>query len=357
MCIQLDRIEMDDEIRPRDRLSEAAIMEYGEAMLAGDELPRVRVFVEGMEKVWLADGWLRVEAAKAIGRVAIDVEATGGTRRDALLYSCGANAHHGFRRKNADKRRAVLKLLKDEEWQAWSDREIARACRVSPGLVAAVRAEISIRSNEQMDEVTVRRARRGDQEYDIRMPLSKGRDRHQPERWALVHLYDDVDVAAGAPEPGARGAAAVPPVRVRQVAAGHGPPPGGAGAGDAVKRSPIRRVNPERAEKRREEQFGEEAEVVRWMPCCLPRCRARPPSDPHHARSRAAGGGKKDLVPLCHPHHVEVHAVGRKTFEAAYGIDLRTAAAMTAAAVALELGDRELRMLKSAHNARRTKDE
>jgi hypothetical protein len=193
MCIQLDRIEMDDEIRPRDRLSEAAIMEYGEAMLAGDELPRVRVFVEGMEKVWLADGWLRVEAAKAIGRVAIDVEATGGTRRDALLYSCGANAHHGFRRKNADKRRAVLKLLKDEEWQAWSDREIARACRVSPGLVAAVRAEISIRSNEQMDEVTVRRARRGDQEYDIRMPLSKGRDRHQPERWALVHLYDDVD--------------------------------------------------------------------------------------------------------------------------------------------------------------------
>lgn len=124
-----------------------------------------------------------------------------------------------------------------------------------------------------------------------------------------------------------------------------------------MKRSPIRRVNPERAEKRREEQFGEEAEVVRWMPCCLPRCRARPPSDPHHARSRAAGGGKKDLVPLCHPHHVEVHAVGRKTFEAAYGIDLRTAAAMTAAAVALELGDRELRMLKSAHNARRTKDE
>jgi hypothetical protein len=104
-----------------------------------------------------------------------------------------------------------------------------------------------------------------------------------------------------------------------------------------LKRSPLRRVNPERAAKRREEQFGPEAEVVRWMNCCLPRCRARPPSDPHHVRSRGAGGTAKDLVPLCHAHHVEVHAAGRRTFEEAHGVDLRTVAALTAASVAVVL--------------------
>ena len=35
---------------------------------------------------------------------------------------------HGLRRSNADKRRAVLTLLNNEEWAKWSAREIAKAC-------------------------------------------------------------------------------------------------------------------------------------------------------------------------------------------------------------------------------------
>jgi hypothetical protein len=41
-----------------------------------------------------------------------------------------------LRRSNADRRRAVMALLKDEEWSGWSDREIARRCRVGHVLVS-----------------------------------------------------------------------------------------------------------------------------------------------------------------------------------------------------------------------------
>jgi predicted HTH domain antitoxin len=60
-----------------------------------------------------------------------------------VLYSVGANAAHGLRRTNEDKRRAVETLINDEEWATWSDREIARACGVSGKFVAAVRDPVA----------------------------------------------------------------------------------------------------------------------------------------------------------------------------------------------------------------------
>jgi hypothetical protein len=61
-----------------------------------------------------------------------------------VLYSVGANAHHGLRRTNADKRRAVEMLLRDEEWRGWSDREIARRCAVTHPFVGKIRDELSL---------------------------------------------------------------------------------------------------------------------------------------------------------------------------------------------------------------------
>jgi hypothetical protein len=52
----------------------------------------------------------------------------------------GANAAHGLRRTNADKRRGAQTLLRDEEWSQWSDREIARQCNAGPHLVAEIRS-------------------------------------------------------------------------------------------------------------------------------------------------------------------------------------------------------------------------
>jgi hypothetical protein len=55
--------------------------------------------------------------------------------------------------------------------------------------------------------------------------------------------------------------------------------------------------NPVRLAKRRKEQFGRQAALCRTLPCCA--CGAPPPSDPHHVRSRGAGGLDKDTAPLC----------------------------------------------------------
>jgi hypothetical protein len=44
---------------------------------------------------------------------------------------------------NADKRRAVLTLLKDKTWAKWSDREISRRCKVDHVFVGKMRAELT----------------------------------------------------------------------------------------------------------------------------------------------------------------------------------------------------------------------
>lgn len=55
---------------------------------------------------------------------------------------------HGLRRTNADKRRAVMTLLRDEEWGGWSDREIARRCGVGHQMVSPLRASLSGRHDQ-----------------------------------------------------------------------------------------------------------------------------------------------------------------------------------------------------------------
>jgi len=54
---------------------------------------------------------------------------------------------------------------------------------------------------------------------------------------------------------------------------------------------------------------------VRDLPCLV--CGAN--SDPHHVRTRGAGGkDNANLVPLCREHHQELHTIGVLTFEDKY---------------------------------------
>src|SRR5262245_1269401 len=87
------------------------VNDYANDMLDGDKFPPVIVFYDG-EVYWLADGFHRVGAARKIGRVAIAAEVRNGSARDAILYGIGSNAAHSLRRSQADKRRAVERLLK-----------------------------------------------------------------------------------------------------------------------------------------------------------------------------------------------------------------------------------------------------
>jgi hypothetical protein len=110
----------------------------GEAMLHGAAFPPVVVFGDGDGDAgyWLADGYHRWHAAEIAGLQTIAADVRPGGRREAILHSVGANADHGWRRSNDDKRRAVMTLLNDVEWSGWSDLEISRRCGVSAMTVA-----------------------------------------------------------------------------------------------------------------------------------------------------------------------------------------------------------------------------
>jgi hypothetical protein len=112
-------------------------------MKEGAEFPPVTLFYDGTD-YWLADGFHRVEAAFGAGLTEIVAEVKQGTRRDAILYSVGANAAHGLRRNNADKRRAVITLLDDAEWSNWTNVAIAKACGVAESFVRKLKKECHI---------------------------------------------------------------------------------------------------------------------------------------------------------------------------------------------------------------------
>lgn len=136
--IDLPNIRPDQSAQPRESLHNDRIAEYAESMKAGDQFPPLTVFHDG-EVYWLADGFHRFYAAQHAGRKHIRCYVRQGGLRDAILYSVGANAKHGLARSDADKERAVLRLLNDVEWSTWTDRDIAKRCFVSHPFVAKVR--------------------------------------------------------------------------------------------------------------------------------------------------------------------------------------------------------------------------
>lgn len=96
-------------------------------------------------------------------------------------------------------------------------------------------------------------------------------------------------------------------------------------------RKPLRRVNARRRRAALAEDFGDLADVVRTLPCCVAGC-ARGPSDPAHVRSRGAGHHAwitidgvtvGNLAPLCRTHHDEQGRRGVKPFEAAHKLIVR----------------------------------
>ncbi len=143
--IALYKIHRDGGTQMRAGLDEATVAEYFEAMRIAEGwglFPPITVFHDG-ENYWLADGFHRYAAAiQAFGAsYSAPCDIRAGTQRDAMLHAASANASHGLRRTNADKRRAVLALLQDPEWSQWSDGEIAKRCAVSQPFVSGLRKD------------------------------------------------------------------------------------------------------------------------------------------------------------------------------------------------------------------------
>ena len=140
--IDLKKIRIDGGTQPRSEIDYSIVNEYAEAMQEGDTFPPVVVFNDGAN-YWLADGFHRYHASVKLGFYEIEAQVKPGTKRDAVLYSVSANHDHGLRRSNADKRKAVLTLLEDEEWSKWSNNRISQECGVSLDLVNRVRDSLN----------------------------------------------------------------------------------------------------------------------------------------------------------------------------------------------------------------------
>ena len=133
-------IRRDSGTQPRAAMDENTVNEYAEAMDEKAVFPPVTVFFDG--EFWLADGFHRLAAAEKAGKLKFIIEVRHGSKRDAILYAVGANATHGLRRSNEDKRRSIRLLLEDEEWFKWSDNRIAKQCGVAHPTVSKLRASL-----------------------------------------------------------------------------------------------------------------------------------------------------------------------------------------------------------------------
>jgi hypothetical protein len=121
----------------------AVVNDYWDVILADGRFPPVLVFDDGKTKR-LVDGLHRIRAVEKEGIEAIECEIHSGDRRAAILAACQANATHGLRRTNAQKRAVVGRLLNDSKWTLWSDHEIARRCNVSAAFVGQERERLTI---------------------------------------------------------------------------------------------------------------------------------------------------------------------------------------------------------------------
>ena len=145
--LKVSEIECGTETQTRAAIDMECVESYAEAMRDGVTMPPIIVYCSDEGTYWLADGFHRLGAAKAIGAKTIEATVEAGGMRDALRFALAANAEHGLRRTNKDKRRALEIALADLEWGNYSARQLAELCAVSKAFIGIVRKERQPESN------------------------------------------------------------------------------------------------------------------------------------------------------------------------------------------------------------------
>lgn len=155
--IKLDDLVIDPRVQARVRMDGEVVDEYAEAMKAGASIPSVdgvRV-AEGefAGKVVIWDGFHRIEAARKCGVTEMPVGVRNGSFADAIDLCTSANAAHGLRRTNEDKRHAVLMALALDKQlkRKRSDRQIAIHVGVHNSTVSEIQAELSGKKKTKKD--------------------------------------------------------------------------------------------------------------------------------------------------------------------------------------------------------------
>ena len=135
MILRIEDITVNQSINLRE-VDMVTVAEYSEAMRNGGKFPPVKGVYDDCDWI-LYSGFHRIEAAKRIGLGEIEADVTTGVWLDAEKLACAENAEHGKPRSNLEKRDAVNRVLKLEP--DWSDRQIAKWCKVDHKTVGRMR--------------------------------------------------------------------------------------------------------------------------------------------------------------------------------------------------------------------------
>lgn len=138
--LALQHIARDEHLQMRAKIDTDYIDQLAEVLSAGKDFDgQLPVVFQAGGQNWLADGYQRYAAHEKSGIKKMKCLVRVGSFRDAQAYALSANARHGARRTNDDKRKAVETALDDEEWGQFSDGAIAELCGVSDRFVASLR--------------------------------------------------------------------------------------------------------------------------------------------------------------------------------------------------------------------------
>lgn len=132
----LANIDRDQSIQCRAAVSNETVRSYADDMSDGAKFPPVDLYGT-KDKAWIGDGWHRIEAGDSLEWKDIPAILHPGGRVDALKHALRANALHGQRRTNADKRKCVQIAL--QEFPKLADSAIGKLCGVDHKTVAIYR--------------------------------------------------------------------------------------------------------------------------------------------------------------------------------------------------------------------------
>ncbi len=141
--LEITNITIDENLQNRVQKTDLQVVEqYKESLNQNDKFPPIVVFKID-EEIKLVDGFHRYRAYKELGITRVEVKIIEGNYREATLYSLTeANSKHGVRKSTEDIIETIKKLLNDEEWKDWSEREIARRVVTTTYMVQKVKKMI-----------------------------------------------------------------------------------------------------------------------------------------------------------------------------------------------------------------------
>ncbi len=136
--IKIEDITTDAGTQSRLKIDHKLVDDYTECMHEGDKFPPVVLFHDG-SNYYLADGFHRLKAAMAVGKVNIASDVRSGNRDDALWFSIGANRTNGKRVGHGDKKNAITLAITN--FPDKSQQEIANQVGCSQQYVAMVKGD------------------------------------------------------------------------------------------------------------------------------------------------------------------------------------------------------------------------